>query len=78
MDLKLIDYYVLIEKVLSIGLVDDEEILRLLQENCKLNYEGAVQALTSYYENKNQIKKYLKDNHLNQTLQSKGFQMGED
>ena len=62
MDQKLIDAYSLINKAFESGLLDDQEIVKLLQETFHMNEEGAIMALASYYDNKKEIKDYLKNN----------------
>lgn len=76
MNLKYIDAYVYIDKVFSSGIEDEEEIICLLKENCNYNYDGAVMALTSFLENKHQIKQFIKKNNLNSKT-STPIQMGE-
>ena len=75
MDFKLMDAYLLIDKAFSAGIIDDAEIVNLLKENQNFNNDGAVMALASYYENKKQIKDYLKKNKSGS--EKPGFQLGE-
>jgi len=75
MDLKLIDAYVFIDKVFSMGIEDEEEIITLLRENCHFNYDGAVMAVASYTEDKKEIQAFIKKNKLKS--QPVSLQMGE-
>lgn len=71
---KHIDAYKVIDKAFSAGMEDDTEILRLIIEKCKYNDVGAVIALEEYYEQRKQIKAYLKSHNLSE---EKPLQMGE-
>lgn len=75
MDEKHIDAYIIIDKAFNSGLVDDQEILRLVIENCHYNQVGAVIALEEYYNHKKQIKAYLKSHKLEKDKEP--LQMGE-
>lgn len=75
MDTKLMDSYLVIEKAFSAGIIDDAEILEILKEQCHHNESGAVLALSSYYDNKQKIKEYIKKNDL--AADKSQIQMGE-
>ena len=74
MNFKLLDAYLLIEKIFSAGIADDAEIIKLLQEFQGFNEDGAIMALASYYDDKKQIKDYIKKNKLSE--EKTGFQLG--
>jgi len=74
MDEKYIDAYLIIDKAFDAGIFGDDEILRLVMESCEYNYEGAVMALSGYYEHKKQIKTFIKKNNL---AEKQPLQMGE-
>ncbi len=64
MDSKLIDAYVVIDKLFSMGIEDEEEIINILKTNYHYGTDGAILALTSFVEDKAEIQRFIKRNNL--------------
>ena len=73
MDLKKLDEYRLIDKAFDCGIVDDQEIIRILCDIAKLSETSAILTLSSYYDNKKEIKDYLKKNSVTSDKGPKQF-----
>ena len=75
MDSKHMDAYILIDKAILSGIVDETEIIKLLQEFLGYSEDGAILALSSYQDNQKRIKDYIKKNNL--TSEKNVLQLGE-